>query len=688
MKKILLFVLLSTIGIFSQTKQILHECQATKIHFFDKALKNGKILYPGDQTIDVTYYKLDLNVSYSPQQISGSVQIDVKSNINNLNNFFLDLQNTLTVDSILANGSQLEFTHTQNKIQITLPQVYNQGEAFSVTVFYHGIPGNSGFGSFEFSTHSGNPVIWTLSEPYGASDWFPCKDTPADKVDSSDVIVTADEFYLTTSNGTLVSDVNNGDGTRTIHWKNHHPIAHYLISLAMTNYEEYQNTFEYDGYSMPVRHFNYPENLTQSRRNKLDKTVDMLQFFSDTYGIYPYIDEKYGHAEFGWGGGMEHQTLTSLGAYVETIIAHELAHQWFGDKVTCADWHNIWLNEGFATYSEALWLEHQYGTSAYNSEISDDMFYAKYAEGSIYVQNINSVDEIFDYFRSYAKGAVVLHMLRRILGDENFFETLRTYLNKPGLAYNVATTEDFQAVAEEVSGMDLDYFFSEWIYGENYPTYSVQFKRMVDPNGGYIAEITISQERNSNPIYFTMPIQLKINTAKSDTLITVFNNQRSQVFSIHFDEEPLSLDFDPNNSILKEVTGVVSVDDENDRVSKFELKQNYPNPFNPTTKIAYVIARSEATRQSIGNSANANNSIDCHAPLRSARNDGTVHVSLKVYDALGREVATLVNKKQQPGFYEVNFNASSASGGLPSGIYYYTLRAGNFVQTKKMVLMK
>ncbi len=658
--KKLIFIFFVFFGqlLFAQHKQIMHECQAAKILQFEKNAEMKNINYPGDPNIDVTYYGLNLNISYSPQQIVGEVRIDAKSMQDNLTNFFLDLQNALTADSVKSSGTSLSFNHSSNKLNITLPTAVNTGDLFSVTVYYHGVPGSSGFGSFEFSSHNGNPIIWTLSEPYGASDWFPCKDTPADKVDSSDVTVTADEIFYTISNGTLVSDVNNGDGTRTIHWKNHHPIAHYLISLAMTNYQEYQNTFTFDGQTMPVRHFNYPENLDNSRRAALDKTVDMLEYFSETYGIYPYMDEKYGHAEFSWGGGMEHQTVTSLGAYGETIIAHELAHQWFGDKVTCADWQNIWLNEGFATYSEALWLGHAYGEAQYNNRINNYVTSAKNAQGSIYVQNINSVWEIFDYARSYAKAAVVLHMLRGVLGDEAFFETLRTYLNKPGLAYNVAVTEDFQAVAEEVSGQDLDYFFNEWIYGENYPVYSLAWIKR-HTNGHWEAEITINQQTNTTPRFFTMPVQIKIFTMNGDTLVTLFNNAISQTFTVELNAEPTMLAFDPNNWILKDFNGVTDVDDETESPVTFTLEQNYPNPFNPTTTIKYTIPKLNGveTRYS---------------------------TSLRIYNILGKEVATLVNKRQAPGFYEVQFDASN----LPSGVYFYTLRVGNFVATKKMILMK
>ncbi len=687
MKRILpLLLFFLTINLFAQEN--VSECQLAKVRAFKQIKSMGKLYYPGDQSIDVTYYKLNLDITYSPQQIKGAVTIDAKSMADNLINVFYDLQNALTVDSVVAPSGQLSFTHSANKINLTLDRPYNIGELFEVTVYYHGVPGSSGFGSFEFSSHAGHPVIWTLSEPYGASDWFPGKDTPADKVDSCDVIVTAPDIFYTVSNGVLINEIDNGDGTKTFHWKEHHPIAQYLISLAMTNYAEYDNYYVDGQDSMIVRHFNYPENLNDARRARLDKTVNMLEFYKTIYGLYPYFDEKYGHAEFGWSGGMEHQTCTSIGAYGETIIAHELAHQWFGDKVTCATWQDIWLNEGFATFTEALWLGHVYGQSGYDDRIASYMSTAKYAYGPIYVQDISNVNSIFNYARSYAKGAVVLHMLKGIVGDSTFFNILQSYLNDPRYAYNSATTDQFAAIASSISGSDLTYFFDEWIYGENYPKYRVDFKRVSSGNGNYQAVITLSQNTNTSPRFFTMPVQIKINTMQGDTLVTVFNDSINQSFVIDVNSYPVSVEMDPNNLILKDILGTTGVED-NETPREFSLSQNYPNPFNPTTKINYSISNSSNIARSsngVGTTKQSNDDEN-NRLLHSVRNDA-VNVTLTVYDILGRKVATLVNENQAPGNYSVTFDASSVSRQISSGIYFYTLRAGNFIATKKMILMK
>lgn len=657
MKMAFAFLLLFSLNLFAQSSG--NYCSTGKIDFYSKLKKIDYVEYPGDQNIDVTYYKLDLEIDYDTKHLSGEVTVKAKSLINDLQSFYLDLQDHFTIESVTLNNTTLNTTLQNDKLEITLNQPYQINEEFEVVVKYNGTPGSSGFGSFEFSDHNGSPAIWTLSEPYGASDWFPCKDTPADKVDSSDVWITADNFFVSVSNGTLEEEIDNGNGTKTYKWKNRYPIAQYLISLAMTNYQVYQNDFEYTpGKYLPVVHYNYPENFDSTRKSDLDKTNGMLNIFSNLFGPYPFLEEKYGHAEFGWGGGMEHQTISSMGYFGEGVVAHELAHQWFGDKITCANWQNIWLNEGFASYSEALYVENKVNETEYNSKINYFMNIARNAIGSIYVSDISSVGSIFNYERSYAKGAVVLHMLRKVLGNEIFFTTLKQYLSNPDLAYNVATTEDFQAVCEEVSGIDLEYFFSEWIYGENYPRYSYTWSNSYLGNGKFKIYLNVSQSMNTNPKYFTMPIDVKITTVTGDTTINIFNDALSQDFEIIINSKPKNLELDPDNWIIKDILNVVAVDDNKLNIPKrLNLYQNYPNPFNPETTITYSI------------------------PFLDNK---STSVNLSVFNLLGRKVKTLIHKEQSPGNYKIIFNANN----LPSGIYYYRLKLGNFSETKKMILLK
>jgi aminopeptidase N len=654
--KTAIFLFLFTFLAFSQNIKQTHEKSLQKVNSI------LKVEYPGDSTIDIKYYKLNLKVTYSPDYLSGSVTVKAAPVDNPLNSFFLDLQNPMLVDSIISGNNKLHFSHTNAKLNITLNKTYNPKEIFEIKIYYQGVPGSSGFGSFEFDTHGNNePVIWTLSEPYGASDWYPCKDTPADKADSSDVWITVDKNLYGVSNGTLVDIVENPDNTATYKWTNKYPIAQYLISLAISDYSIYKNYFKYsEKDSMPVINYIYPENLA-GYKTLLDKVPNMLRILSDYFGLYPFISEKYGNAEMGWkgGGGMENQTVSSISRFTETILVHELTHQWFGDKITCRDWQDIWLNEGFATYGEMLYAEKVYGDSAYNNFVALEMGRAKNAKGSIYVQDISSVSEIFNGNRSYSKGGIVLHMLRGVVGDSVFFKIMKTYSNDPLIAYSTAVTADFQRDAEAVSGMDLGYFFNEWIYGEGYPKYKIDW-HADKINNNYEVSVNVSQLVNTYPSYFTMPVQIKISTSAGDTLLSFFNDQQDQQVKFIVKGTPAAVTIDPDNWILKDA---ITFSDSNNISGpvKFELGQNHPNPlnpFNPTTTIEYQVPE-----------------------LNTVLN---TNVKLIVYDILGNQVAVLVDKAQSPGKYSIVFNA----GGLASGVYIYSLNVGSLVTTKKLVLLK
>ncbi|GAB4051669.1 M1 family aminopeptidase [Spirosoma litoris] len=586
-------------------------CQAGKIRYFGQLASNPKarLAYPGDASIDVTYYGLDLRLTTSPASLRGAATITLKSTVATLNSFFLDLNSTtattgegLRVDSVKVGNQKLTFQHAQNKLTITPSQPLATGQALTITVFYQGVPNSSAQGSFKFDKHetTSDPVIWSLSEPYGAPDWFPCRDTPADKADSSSVRITAPAQFVSVSNGKLVSTTSNADGTKTYFWKNSYPIAQYLISIAVSNYAQYDTPFTYGSQTMPVTHYIYPENLASVQTN-LALTPSMLQLLTNRFGPYPFLREKYGHAQFAYGnGGMEHQTITSMEirSLIPTVIAHELAHQWFGDKITCRDWQNIWLNEGFASYGEAVYTESTNGPAGYQSYMNSFMSAARLATGSIYVQDISNVNNIFNSNRTYAKGAVVLHMLRGIVGDSTFYRTLRTYAATPALAYNTAVTEDFQAVAQQVSGKDLAYFFKQWIYGEGYPTYKATIT-----GGGKSVTVRLQQSntKSSNPASFTMPVQMLVQSAAGDTTVTVFNDQADQTFTISGKGVVTNVVIDPNNWILKTIESTTnSIVTATTEPASMGLRV-YPNPTTETLVVDFTQSERGSVTLSLAN---------------------------------------------------------------------------------------
>lgn len=637
--------------LWSQEEHKHHLCSHAKATSL-RTLHKSSIAYPGDNNIDIKYYLLDIAVTASPKNISGRVEIHLTSLSSSLTEINLDLQNSLTVSDVKINGSSVNFTHSNSILKIMPANSLSLNELIKVEVFYSGQPGSSGFGSFTFHSLNNKPWIWTLSEPYGASDWFPCKDTPADKADSSDVWIRVRDDLFAVSNGILVEEITNDDNTKTYKWKSRYPIAQYLISLVIGDLQKYTNYYNYgDSKSMPVDHYLRSDRSLASIKPELDDTIEMLRIFSEKFGEYPFINEKYGHAEFGWGGGMEHQTCSSMGAFTESLIAHELAHQWFGNKVTCKDWQNIWLNEGFATYLEAIYYEEAYGKDAYMQDIVWNMNLARNAVGSVYVEDISSVSQIFDSYRSYAKGAVILHMLRGVVGDEVFFQACRNYLNDPELVYNVAVTEDLKKHFEILHGTSLDYFFDQWIYGSGYPYYTLTYSFIEKSNNEY--EVTLNmQQETSSETFFTMPVQLKIKTSEGDTMLDFFNDRQNQVVVTEVLGKPISVEIDPENLILNDYQVILSVND-NKIPTEFKLNQNYPNPFNPKTKIEIWIPE-------------------------------LTEIKLEVFNSLGERVTSLVNGEIEAGIKEYTLDASD----WPSGIYYYRLTGKDFSDTKKMVLLK
>lgn len=654
MKNPLLYLafLFSPLMSFAQERGSI-SCSQGKQNAIIRNARYAKIAHPGDDKIDIGYYKLNLDISHAKKYLKGEATISFKAKTT-ISGCFLDLKNALRVDSVKLGSRNLPFTQEIAKVNITLDKTYTENQAITIVVYYQGTPVTSSFGSFTFSSHGSGatPIVWTLSEPYGAPDWFPCKDTPADKADSSDVWVTMPKEFVSVSNGVLNKTLDNNNGTRTYQWKNRYPIAHYLISIASTNYTEYKNYFKYSATdSMVVTHYIYPEHFSPNVKAQLDQTPYMLKLFSEKYGLYPFIKEKYGHAQCGFGGGMEHQTCSSMGNFDPSLVAHELAHQWFGDKITCKTWEHIWLNEGFATFSEAVYAESLGGKTAYQAAINSEMTLAKKATGTLYVENITNENNIFNSNRVYSKGASVLHMLRGIVGDEKFFKTLQNYLVS-SVAYNSATTEDFQKVAEQTTGLNLGYFFKEWVYGENYPKYSYGWTSAKKSDGSSTVTLRVTQTKNTNPAYFSMPVDIKIISSQGESVTTVFIDKASQDVEIPAIKGEVSqVIFDPENKILKEAT---------------ETK------IGPTGKepIAELIEWHISPNPTIGEAL-----VDF-----SLKQNNTIQIAL--YDLLGRKVKELPEEKLSAASYTRNIKLND----LSAGNYIVRISFGNYSQARVLVV--
>jgi aminopeptidase N len=598
------------------------------------------------QKIDMTYYGIELEIDISNQEITGSVLINGSVGMDQPDSIELDLASELVVDSIVSSGELLSFDHADDMIKIPTQPSIPEGYDFSFEVFYHGHPPSTGFGSFNFDEHLGVDHIWTLSEPYGARDWWPCKDDPSDKVDSLDIIIIVPEEQIAVSNGILLEETELGDGRKRYHWSERYPICTYLVSITTYPYTKWEDYYiGLNGDTLPLEYYVYPDHYDLVYENYM-LTDDMMEVFADRFGEYPFMGEKYGHAEFGRGGGMEHQTITSLGGHSQWLIAHELGHQWWGDLITCASFHHIWLNEGFARFSESIWDEATGGFDAYKDYWQNHSYFG---DGTIYVEEPDTPSQIFNGNLTYNKAGWVVHMLRGVLGDSLFFETLRTYALNDSLAYSSATTEDFQLVCEDVSGLDLEDFFQQWIYGEYYPKYGLAWE-MSESN-----ELIVTIEQTQNWQYFHMPIELRV-LVPGDTLIFKVDNQsQTEHYNLGFvDGLPHAIWLDPDNWILKEVeyTSMGGILPNKPQITIYPA---YPNPFNPQTSIRYFVPEQL----------------------------GYVQLSISIYDIRGHIADSFDIGSILPGMHEFVWNADRQG----SGIYFiqFSIEGRSYAQKIQLV---
>jgi aminopeptidase N len=623
--------------------------------------------------IDVHYYHLDLTVPMSTNTLSGTVRIQGTVTGLTMSTLVLDLQSTMTVTAVkLANGTPCLFTHPGAVLNITLPSPVAPGGNVAVDVTYNGAPQTGGFGYFVFGTRNTKRFAWSLSEPYGAREWWPCKDHPSDKADSVRVTVTVPSQYRVGSQGLLVSETTNG-ANKTYDWVSHYPISNYLVSVAISEYVRYTETYNrpaplaalYGPLSMLLDHLMYDDG-TSGLPAGWTQSADMISVFEDWFGPYPFANEKYGHSECTFGGGMEHQTMTSLNGASISLVSHELGHQWFGDEVTNKSWRHIWLHEGFATYSALLYFQQRANLYAgtYETQLASTYADARTALGTIVLQDTTSVSDMFAQSRVYSKGAMVLYMLRWIVGDTAFRTILHAYLADPALQYNVAYTSDFKRVVETVTGSDWDAFFSQWLEdGTGYPTYSVCSQWVPDAaHGGWRVQVTLHQTQtapSSNVNVFVMPVPIVIHTTGADVNKLAMNNQRHQTFVIFVPNQPTSVAIDPDKHILRgDTIGVGTCDPIGTATGPLAIRDDivsvYPNPASGAFQVQYV-----------------------------AGDAGKVEMG--VYDVAGRRVLSKTLSLSAAGPGAEFFNASK----LPAGVYFVRMRTPHGdVLTRKFVVIR
>lgn len=535
------------------------EAKASQYNSFSQSLDKSLLT----NNYDLKYHRLEFEIDPNLFYIKGKVTSYFTITQDNTNSIYFDASDSLTIDSVHYHGLNLSFERSEQDIlKINLPNSLSQNDLDSLTVFYQGEPSaGEGFGSFVQDFHQNEPIIWTLSEPYGAKDWWVCKQSLADKIDSVDILVTVPKGNKVASNGLLINEIDNGNQV-TFHWKHRYLIETYLIAIAVTNYVEFSDYFDSPSNdSLLILNYVYPEDSAKFRTKAL-RTLDFLEIYNELFGEYPFVNEKYGHAQFSRGGGMEHQTMSFMTDYNFELVAHELVHQWFGNKVTCGSWEDIWLNESFATYFTGIAYEQIFPDLYWRPWREIQMENARqFPELSVFVEDTTEVARIFNYSTTYAKGAMMLHTLRWIVGDDAFFDAVFNYMNDSRLVFSYARSIDFIRHVESTSGIDLNRFFDDWLYGSGFPSYTISWEIISESK----TKITVFQTQNDASVdFYELPLPIRIQNGSETQDFVLEHTFDGQEFTINTNFQPDTLLFDADLWILKgteEVYQIQSLDD-------------------------------------------------------------------------------------------------------------------------------
>ncbi len=528
----------------------------------------------GTRGYDVLSYDLDITLDPVASSISGRVDVGLQALENDLAMIHLDLVSTLDCLEVSNSDGILFFEHLGDSLLVHLntPLAVAQIETLCVTYEGRPRPHGSFYAGLMFRKHNSGtnndpsddfPIIANVSETWSSHSWWPCKDHPSDKALVSLTASVPDSLSLV-SNGSLLSVESNQPGWMTYSWRENFPLPTYLVSVAASNYVGWTENCLVSPSSGPEQNISlgfhvFPHDLSDAVTD-LAMTCESMEFLVNLVGPYPFDGEKYDQAEIKWGGAMEHSTATSLPTYFfvgtaqyETLVVHEMAHHWFGNSLTPAVWADIWLNEGFARYCEALWLEHTRGRPAYNEYMNQI--------GPIFHENmfvgdglLGDPDPILPNFLVYDKGAWVLHSLRLLLGDDDFFILLNNYATAPHLSHGSTTTADFIQMAELQAGRSLDNFFTPWLYTETVARLS---SRVDVQSGGETGKVSIKfQQLQDRWLEMAIPVVLHCGGTDSQLILTM--DRRQQEFQFAVDCPVDSVSIDPHSLVFMQMANASS----------------------------------------------------------------------------------------------------------------------------------
>lgn len=588
MKQIFIIVF-SIIAIKSNAQSAAQACSNSKANAYN-ALHNNNLRSLSDlNNYDEKFLKLELNVSNTSTFIDGKCTHLVKVVVPSVTQFIFELHEDLTVTNAKINNVNASVSRFGDELVLEDGLLHSQNELVTIEITYNGTPPTSSTFNGETGVYTavsptwGVQATWTLSEPFFAHTWFPAKQVLTDKIDSTELSFICNNTLKVGSNGLLVSEDSLANNKTKFTWKSHYPIAYYLISFAVAPYQDYSYKILPAGAtdSLLIQNFvyNVPNYITNNEDDILE-TGEMIHLLTDLYGPYPFLKEKYGHCIAPLSGGMEHQTMTTQGYFESSLTVHELGHQWWGDNVTGASWSDIWINEGFASYSEYLYYQNISQTTANNDMQTRHTNIMDEPGGSVYVYDLTNSDQIFDSRLSYDKGAAVVHMIRNTVNNDSlFFGTLKNF--QQTFKNSTCTTNQLRDFFTQKTGIDFTDFIQSWVYEEGYPTYSGRFNTLNDTI--YINVVQESSTGNANITYPSF-LELKIVFDDgTDSLFRVDNSLHSQNYYLLFNKTIDNISVDPKNWIVNKTTGFVADENlyfevVNNIYSLEDIEVSYNNP--------------------------------------------------------------------------------------------------------------
>ncbi|RKY91544.1 MAG: hypothetical protein DRQ01_07545 [Ignavibacteriae bacterium] len=495
--------------------------------------------------LDILHYDLSFDLYPEEKRFEAVAVIKGKVLDENLKVLELNFYDNFNITEVKLNNIQTDFICEGT--QFTIPIKELSIDTFVLKVSYNGTPKKAGLSGFVFGKKNGDSFIYNLSEPNYASTWFPCNDFPTDKA-LLDMQITNDSSNISLSNGNLV-EVKTSGSRKTYHWKTIYPISTYLIAIYSSDYKTFSDEYvSLDGTDTLSLQYYVSQEKLEDAKIDFAEHPEYMRFFAETFGEYPFMNEKYGIAEFLWqAGAMEHQTITGVASniitgsnYFDDVLIHELAHHWWGDAVGPKSWKNIWLNEGFSTYSEALYYEFKSGKSALQSTMISN--YRDNFSG-----RLSSPGSFLFTSTVYNKGAWVMHMLRRETGDSLFFRILRDYFGE--YKYKNASTKDFQKICEKVSEKDLDKFFDQWINGEGEIELEYEWNSKKDENEFETRFFLYQVQEEYDTYQFPLDILVQMENGEKKIYLFEINSRETQI-EIRTDEKVKFVIIDPDNWLL------------------------------------------------------------------------------------------------------------------------------------------